>query len=102
MKKLTVVLLMMALFIPFITSCTKVTTGAVAISPDLATELESIPADYGNLIAVTNTAQYPEWFQMWFEDEAGTIRVVRIQLFDNLIHRDTKVYPRSQPAGEES
>ena len=66
MKKLTVVLLMMILLILFITSCSEVTTEAVAISPDLATELESIPAEYGALIAVTNTAQYPEWFQMWF------------------------------------
>ena len=63
--------------------------------------LPGIPASYGNLKAVTTISQYPGWFQMWFEDDAGTIRIVRVQIFHNKMPTDTKVIERTHPVEEE-
>lgn len=63
--------------------------------------LPDIPASYGNLKAVTSITQYPGWFQMWFEDDAGTIRIVRVQIFHNKMATDIKVIERTQPVVEE-
>jgi hypothetical protein len=57
-------------------------------------ELKGIPAEYGALISVTTIPDYPNWFQLWFQDEAGTIRMVRIQIFSGVMHQDVKVLPR--------
>jgi hypothetical protein len=63
--------------------------------------LPEIPAEYGELEAVTTIPEYPGWFQMWFEDDAGTIRIVRVQLFNNQMPTEVKVIPRTQPVVEE-
>jgi len=63
--------------------------------------LPEIPASYGDLEAVTTVPQYPGWFQMWFEDDAGTIRIVRVQIFHNQMPTDIKVIERTQPAVKE-
>lgn len=63
--------------------------------------LPEIPASYGDLEAVTTVPEYPGWFQMWFEDDAGTIRIVRVQIFRNEMPTDIKVIERSQPVVEE-
>ena len=67
----------------------------------IASVLTSIPADYGELEAVTSLAEYPGWFQLWFEDEAGTIRIVRVKLFENLMHNQVKTIERSGMVAEE-
>lgn len=66
------------------------------VSSDLATKLETIPAEYGRLVAVTSVPEYPGWFQLWFEDTTGTIRMARIHVTQNQILRDVEVIPRSQ------
>ncbi len=63
--------------------------------------LPEIPASYGDLKAVTTAQDYPGWFQMWFEDDAGTIRIVRVQIFSNKMLPDIKVIERTQPVVEE-
>jgi hypothetical protein len=63
--------------------------------------LPEIPASYGSLEAVTTTEGFPGWFQMWFEDDAGTIRIVRVQIFANLMPTDIKTIKRTQPVVEE-
>ncbi len=40
--------------------------------------LQSIPLEYGQLKAVTMTEQYHGWAQLWFQDDSGTIRMVRV------------------------
>ena len=67
----------------------------------IASQLSTIPAEYGELEAVTTVAEYPGWFQLWFEDESGTIRVVRVQLFENLMHNQVKTIERSGAVAEE-
>ncbi|MDH4155762.1 MAG: hypothetical protein OEW00_00600 [candidate division Zixibacteria bacterium] len=61
----------------------------------ILSDLEGIPMEYGELVAVTTIAKYPEWVQLWFKDEEGTIRMVRIHFEAELIHNDVKVIPRS-------
>lgn len=64
------------------------------VSMDFVSELSSIPLDYGNLISVTTLPEYPNWMQLWFQDDQGTIRMVRVQFMANLIHNDVKVITR--------
>ena len=63
--------------------------------------LPKIPASYGDLEAVTTVSQYPGWFQLWFVDDVGTIRIVRVQIFSNKMPTDIKVIERTQPVAEE-
>jgi len=59
--------------------------------------LESLPLDYGQLKAVTSTEQYPGWAQLWFQDDAGTIRLVRVNwATDQML---TKVLTVTRTAG---
>jgi len=68
---------------------------------EIATKLESIPVEYGELEAVTSVPEYPGWFQLWFQDSTGTIRMVRIQTQQNLIHNQIEVIPRTGAAAVE-
>jgi hypothetical protein len=40
----------------------------------------SVPGEWGDLVAVSNSSQFAHLFQLWFQDEQGTIRMV---VFDN-------------------
>ena len=42
-------------------------------------DLKGIPSDYGSLISVTTQPRAPNWAQLWFQDDDGTIRLVRIK-----------------------
>jgi hypothetical protein len=35
----------------------------------------SIPSDWGQLVSVTNAPQTSNQFHLWFQDEAGTVRL---------------------------
>jgi hypothetical protein len=37
---------------------------------------DAIQADWGNLVAVSSVAQYPDLAQLWFQDRDANIRVV--------------------------
>ena len=63
--------------------------------------LPKIPASYGSLEAITTVPQYPGWFQLWFEDDIGTIRIVRVQIFSNEMPPEVKTIERTQPMVEE-
>lgn len=60
------------------------------VFPTMAT----IPAEFGELEAVTTTETYPRWAQLWFQDSVGTIRMVRVQFVDGLIHQNVKTFNR--------
>jgi len=61
-----------------------------------------IEASYGELVAVTAIDQYPDWNQLWFEDEEGTIRILRVQLSQNKLLPQVKTIERTgQMAKEE-
>ncbi|MDX9856575.1 MAG: hypothetical protein RBT76_02170 [candidate division Zixibacteria bacterium] len=56
--------------------------------------MATIPAEFGDLEAVTTTETYPRWAQLWFQDSLGTVRVVRVQFVDGLIHQSVKTFNR--------
>ncbi len=56
--------------------------------------LKEIPAEFGDLTAVTTHAAYEGWSQLWFIDEQKTIRMVRVQFHENRIHEKILVIPR--------
>ena len=97
MKKLSVMVLVCGLLVGFGVSCEKTTTEASS-SPELTVPLADIPASYGSLEAVTVVPEYPGWFQLWFQNEAGTIRIVRVQMAQNLMHKQVKTINRTPGA----
>ena len=85
----------LALLLLWAVSCEPVQEGSAAKKTDFVAGLSDIPAEYGELQAVTIMPEYPGWFQLWFEDEAGTIRMVRIQPAGKLMHQNVLTIPRS-------
>jgi hypothetical protein len=96
---------MKALFVlmalPFLaittTSCERLdkpAPGAGELAKIELTDLSGIPAEYGELVGFTTHAAYEGWAQLWFEDDDGTIRIVRVSIA-NRIHTDVLEIPRN-------
>ena len=100
MRSLSIMILVCVLLAGFGISCEKTTTG-VSAGSELAVPLAEIPASYGSLEAVTVAPEYRGWFQLWFQDEAGTIRIVRVQMVQNLMHKQVKTINRTPDASTE-
>ncbi|MEW5796357.1 MAG: hypothetical protein AB1772_08335 [Candidatus Zixiibacteriota bacterium] len=94
MKNLSAVLFVCALLAVFGSSCEKRTADADA-SNELMVPLTEIPASYGDLEAVTVMPEYLGWQQLWFQDDAGTIRIVRINMARNIMHKQIKTINRA-------
>lgn len=41
---------------------------------------DKIPAAWGNLVAVSSVAEYPDLVQMWFQDDQKNVRMVVFQV----------------------
>ena len=65
--------------------------GAFETLPDIS----SIPAEWGELEAVSSSADGGDVFQLWFQDEAGTIRVAFYNSRTNELQKDGRIIPRS-------
>jgi hypothetical protein len=55
----------------------------------------SIPAEWGDLVAVTVNPSFSYQYQLWFQDEQGAVRLV---VFDNRSKQllsDSRLFPRS-------
>ena len=58
-------------------SCARLPRGEEGDMPrDKLTQIHSIPAEWGDLIAVTRHVTYPRVHRLWFQDEDGNIRVI--------------------------
>jgi len=97
MRNLSVIVLVSVLLAGFGVSCEK-TAPEVSASAELTAPLTEIPASYGSLEAVTAVPEYPGWFQLWFQDDAGTIRIVKVQMAKNLLHKQVKTINRTPGA----
>ena len=87
MKKILLIFVMVLLFWGA-WACQKITPEGVEKGELQRTELatvEAIPAEYGKLISATSLVAYPNIVQLWFEDSAGTVRMVRVGFQENLI-----------------
>ena len=91
MKVWPIVIVMAIVILVGAISCSRIEP---EVDNSYLSELKGIPAEYGALISVTNLEHYPNWFQLWFQDEEGTIRMVRVQIFSGQMHQDVKVLPR--------
>ena len=54
----------------------------------------SIPAEFGNLVSVSNSPKTPTWFQLWFQDENGSLRMVYYDRYANVIFPSARLIPR--------
>ena len=90
--------LLMAAILVFGASCTKLgepTQGENTLEVQTLPQAGSIPANWGKLISTSNCAVAKEWIQLWFQDDAGVVRMVAYNLETNtlsdravLFHRD--------------
>ncbi len=92
MRRLVVPLLLGALLIGFGVSCEKM--ASTSTDADQTAPLSDLPASYGKLVSVTSGPLYPGWYQLWFEDSMGTIRIVRVHMVKNLMHKQVKIINR--------
>ncbi len=76
----------------FIMSCQRVTSKPAGSE---LVNLSNLPASYGNLIAVTSVPAYRDWVQMWFQDNTGTIRIIRVSFDDNQMLTDVRTITRN-------
>ena len=78
-------------------------TGCEKATPDLDQSgieaISNIPIEYGSLRGVTSTEQYPGWAQLWFQDDAGTVRMVRIKWVSKQMPPDVITIPRTGSMG---
>ena len=88
----TIIILAVLLLLLCLTSCEKTTPN---LSEEYLVAIDDIPMEYGTLIAVSSIAEYPDWFQLWFQNEEGTIRVVRMHFFKDKMHQEVKTITRS-------
>lgn len=84
----------------FATSCADLTPvpTPVASGPltrDDITLTSAIPAEYGDLIAVTTAEIYPNWAQLWFQKEDKTIVTVFLNYSRGVMEENALVIPRS-------
>ena len=49
--------------------------GPGGLSAEPVRDGKVLPADWGNLVSVTNADPYPDVMQLWLQDSAGNVRV---------------------------
>jgi hypothetical protein len=91
MNKLFIVVVLTLISISIVLSCQRVVKWG-ELKTDELSNLEGIPLEYGSLISATtlnfNTSL------LWFEDDDGTVRAVRIGVNDNSVAKKVLVISR--------
>ena len=85
MSKLPFVVTALATLVLATSGCKKLAPTAAVASRSWTTEpavpsAAALPASWGRLAGVSSVAAYPDLVQMWFEDEAGVIRVAVLRV----------------------
>jgi len=96
MKRKLILSAICALVILGALSCTRISNDD---DPTKFADLQSIPLEYGQLKAVTMTEQYHGWAQLWFQDDAGTIRMVRVNWATDQMLKKTLTITRTSAGG---
>ena len=90
-------LLVIALALPVL-SCARLpekpAQGGTALGSEQLPAPDSIPAAWGRLVSVTANPAYPGWFQLWLEDEAGTVRMATFNFRTGQLDPNVTVFPR--------
>lgn len=66
-----------------------------ALSSEQLPAPDSIPAAWGRLVSVTSNPAFPGWFQLWFEDETGTVRMAAFNFKTKQLDMNAVVLPRA-------
>jgi len=79
-------------------SCTRLPDASaqkgVMVGSEQLPALDSIPSEWGKLVSVTANPAYPSWFQLWFQDETSTVRMVAFSLRTKQLDSNVIVLPR--------
>ncbi len=83
MPRTTVWVLLLLAVVLLAPACTPISSSSSApggLPSEKLPAIDSIPADWGNLVAVTTTPAYPDLAQLWLQDREGKIRLVVFNL----------------------
>jgi len=90
--------LLVVAFLLGILSCTRLETPPAPTGDRLGTEtlpaLSYIPSEWGKLVSVSTTPIYEGFFQLWFQDENGKIRMVAYSMRGRSLTPSAVVIPR--------
>ena len=91
----TICLLVVVFLLPIL-SCTRLDTppeGEI-LGTEKLPALSSIPPEWGKLVSVSTTPIYEGFFQLWFQDENGKIRMVAYSARNGRLTPNAVVIPR--------
>ena len=91
-------LLVAVLLFPIV-SCTRLKDesppkGMVLLGREKLPALDSVPLEWGKLVSVSATPIYPEYFQLWFQDENGKVRMVPFDMRNARLADQAVIVPR--------
>ena len=78
-------------------SCTKVgepPQGSHTISVQALSRPDSVPSNWGKLISTSSCPEAKEWIQLWFQDDAGVIRMLAYNVQNNTLGDKAIVFHR--------
>jgi hypothetical protein len=97
LRKTVLWLVVVILLVPAF-SCSRLPEKSAPAGPALTSEqlpaMDSVPPEWGRLVSVTTNPAYPGWFQLWFEDEASTVRMVAFNHRTGKLDASVVVIPR--------
>ncbi|HPW18347.1 MAG TPA: hypothetical protein PLP83_08205 [Candidatus Aminicenantes bacterium] len=80
--------LLLSAFLGLGASCTRLDEppqGEHTLGVQPLPQVGSIPADWGDLVSTSSYPIAKEWVQLWFQDDAGTVRMVAYNLDSNTL-----------------
>ena len=94
LAKLGTILVILAVLQP---SCTKIQQPfekAGGVATENLAQPNSIPLDWGKLISVAISPDFPRTAQLWFQDEKGDVRLVFYDMNQNKLGPTAAVFRR--------
>jgi hypothetical protein len=68
--------------------------GEQALKVQVLEHTGSIPASWGKLVTTSSCPAAKEWIQLWFQDDAGNLRMVAYNLEKNTLLGQAILFPR--------
>jgi hypothetical protein len=78
-------------------SCTRLgepASGEQTLALQTLTKTDSIPAAWGKLVSVSNSPGIADLVQLWFQDDAGIIRMAHYNVKDNYLSKQFRMIGR--------
>ena len=97
MNRRSVGILVFGMILVLGASCTRLgepVQGEHTLAVQSLPQMGSIPANWGKLISTSSCPAAKEWIQLWFQDDAGIIRMVTYNLENNTLSDKAVLLPR--------